>query len=137
MEVRIGLLTDAMPDRSLSDVATWACGTGLIQDLEIGVGGYSSAPHCRPAELLAHTEALASWRRTIDDAGLGISALNVSGNPLHPNPEIAARHDADLRQAIRLAAELGVDDQALDVWIGLSQRGDLRRCEWRFLLLAT
>src|SRR5438876_153955 len=29
--------------------------------------------------------------------------------PLHPNPEIAARHDADLRQAIRLAAELGVD----------------------------
>ena len=109
MEVRIGLLTDAMPDRSLSDVATWACGTGLIQDLEIGVGGYSSAPHCRPAELLAHTEALASWRRTIDDAGLGISALNVSGNPLHPNPEIAARHDADLRQAIRLAAGLGVD----------------------------
>src|SRR2546430_10891721 len=49
------------------------------------------------------------WRKPIEDAGLGISALNVSGNPLHPNPDLALRHDADLRQAIRLAAELGVD----------------------------
>ena len=107
--LRIGLLTDAMPDRGLAQVVDWAARTGLIQDLEIGVGGYSPAPHCRPAELVGNAGALASWRKTIDDAGLGISALNVSGNPLHPNPEVARRHDADLRRAIRLASELGVD----------------------------
>jgi sugar phosphate isomerase/epimerase len=107
-EVRVGLLTDAMPDRSLGEVVDWISRTGLIQDVEVGVGGYSPVPHCRPAELLRHPGSVASWRKTIDDAGLGISALNVSGNPLHPNPDVASRHDADLRQAIRLAAELGV-----------------------------
>jgi len=107
--LRIGLLTDAMPDRELGEVADWVLRTGLIQDLEIGVGGYSPSPHCRPGELLGRPAAAASWRKPIDDAGLGISALNVSGNPLHPNPEIAARHDSELRQAIRLAAQLGVE----------------------------
>ncbi len=108
-ELRIGLLTDALPDRALGKVVEWAARTGLIRDLEIGVGGYSPAPHCRPAELVGHAGATAAWRKPIDDAGLGISALNVSGNPLHPNPDEARRHDADLRQAIRLAAELGID----------------------------
>src|SRR5205823_1178776 len=98
-----------MPDRELGEVADWVLRTGLIQDLEIGVGGYSPSPHCRPGELLGRPAAAASWRKPIDDAGLGISALNVSGNPLHPNPEIAARHDSELRQAIRLAAQLGVE----------------------------
>jgi sugar phosphate isomerase/epimerase len=45
----------------------------------------------------------------LDHAGLGLSALNVSGNPLHPKPEVATRHDTDLRNAVRLAAQLGVD----------------------------
>jgi sugar phosphate isomerase/epimerase len=106
--LRIGLFTDAMADRSLSSVVEWAARTGLIQDVEIGVGGYSPVQHCHPAELLGQGAATA-WRKTIDDAGLGISALNVSGNPLHPNPDLARRHEADLRQAIQLAAELKVD----------------------------
>jgi sugar phosphate isomerase/epimerase len=98
-----------MPDRTLADVARWAAGTGLIQDLELGVGGYSPVPHCPPDELLGHPDAIRQLKETVERAGLGISALNVSGNPLHPNPELAERHDADLRKAIRLAAALGVD----------------------------
>ena len=107
--IRIGLLTDALPDRSLAEVCDWAARTGLIQDLELGVGGYSPAPHCDPAELLDSPGAARRWRKVVDDAGLGISALNISGNPLHPNPQIAEKHDGQLRDAIRLAAELGVD----------------------------
>lgn len=98
-----------MASRGLEDVCGWVARSGLIQDVEIGVGGYSPAPHCNPSALLANAKALRAWQATIDHAGLGISALNVSGNPLHPNPEIAQRHDADLRNAIRLAAALGVD----------------------------
>jgi sugar phosphate isomerase/epimerase len=107
--IRIGLLTDAMPDRSLEEVAAWCARTGLIQDLEIGVGGYSSAPHCDLDEMLDNAKSRRQWQAVVDHAGLGISALNVSGNPIHPNPEIAERHDAELRKAIRLAAALGVD----------------------------
>ncbi|HET9780556.1 MAG TPA: sugar phosphate isomerase/epimerase [Candidatus Dormibacteraeota bacterium] len=107
--IRIGLFTDALPDRSLAEVARWAERTGVIDDLELGVGGYSPAPHMDSTTVPAGDGALKHWRKPIDDAGLGISALNVSGNPLHPNPEIAARHDRDLRDAIRLAAALGVD----------------------------
>jgi sugar phosphate isomerase/epimerase len=103
------LLTDAMPDRSFDEVAAWCAKTGLIQDLEIGVGGYSPAPHCNIDELLDDGGARRRWQAIPKHAGLGISALNVSGNPLHPNPEVARRHDSDLRQAIRLAAMLGVD----------------------------
>jgi sugar phosphate isomerase/epimerase len=106
--LRIGFFTDAMPDRTFGEVARWAAGTGVIQDLELGVGGYSPVPHCTPDELLGSPEAVRRLRKT-DDEGLGISALNVSGNPLHPNPELAQRHDGDLRNAIRLAAELGVE----------------------------
>jgi sugar phosphate isomerase/epimerase len=106
---RVGLLTDALPDWSLEQVATWCARSGLIQDLEIGVGGYSGAPHCNLDDLLNDAKARRQWQAVADHAGLGISALNVSGNPLHPDPEIAERHDADLRKAIRLAAALGVN----------------------------
>ncbi|TMC40199.1 MAG: sugar phosphate isomerase/epimerase [Chloroflexi bacterium] len=98
-----------MPDRPLAQVARWAAATGLVQDLELGVGGYSPVPHCVPADLLGHPDAVRRLRASVEDAGLGISALNVSGNPLHPNPKVAQGHDTDLHNAIRLAAQLGVD----------------------------
>src|SRR5438445_10644296 len=98
-----------MPDRTLSEVAGWAAQTGLVQDLELGVGGYSPVPHCAPSDLLGHPDAIRRLKSDVEDAGLGISALNVSGNRLHPNPDLAQRHDTDLRNAIRLAAGLGVD----------------------------
>jgi sugar phosphate isomerase/epimerase len=86
----VALLTDALEHRSLDDVARWCAQRG-IEGLELGVGGYSPAPHidALPAEL-------------------EIVALNASGNPLHPDPLIARRHDAALRKALGLAAELGV-----------------------------
>ena len=108
-DLRIGLLTDAMASRSFEDVAGWVARSGLIRDVEVGVGGYSPAPHCKAAELLGSPKARRAWQAAVDHAGLAVSALNVSGNPLHPDPEVARRHDSDLRNAIRLAAALGVD----------------------------
>ena len=60
-----------MPDRTLAEVAGWAAGTGLIQDLELGVGGYSPVRHCAPDELLGHPEAIRRLKETVEQAGLG------------------------------------------------------------------
>lgn len=91
----IALLTDALDDRPLAAVAEWCAARG-IGGLELGVGGYSPAPH------------LDALRAGADLAGLAVVALNASGNPLHPDRAIAEAHDASLRDALRLAAELGV-----------------------------
>jgi sugar phosphate isomerase/epimerase len=86
----VALLTDALAHRSLEDVVAW-CRERGIGALEIGVGGYSPAPH---------VDSL--------PADLDIVALNASGNPLHPDAAVAEAHDAALRRALALAAEHGV-----------------------------
>ena len=91
----IALLTDAFGDRPLGDVAEWCAARGL-GGLEIGVGGYSPAPH------------VDSLRAGADLRGLDVVALNASGNVLHPDPRVRAEHDAALREALTLAAALGV-----------------------------
>jgi sugar phosphate isomerase/epimerase len=81
----------------------------LVTDLEIGTGGYAPTGHCDMARLLGDTAARKTWEREIMSRGLRVGALNVWGNPLHPDPELSHQHDSDLRDTIRLAALLGVD----------------------------
>ncbi len=59
--------------------------------------------------LLGDAAARQAWATEITSRGLRLAALNVWGNPLHPDAAIARKHDSDLRNAIRLAALLGVD----------------------------
>jgi len=90
--VRVGVFTDALADWPLAGLLDWLAGeVPEVRDVEIGTGGYSPARH---AGDLAEVE-----RR-----GFGLSALNVSGNPLE-----VTEHDLALRETIRLAADLGVD----------------------------
>src|SRR5919112_2466329 len=86
----VALLTDALADRSLREVEAWCAARG-IEALEVGVGGYSPAPHL-----------------TAFPGALEVVALNASGNPLHPDPVVAARHDMALRTALELAADNGI-----------------------------
>ena len=89
--MRLGLFTDALGERTLGDALDWL-GSELpeVRDLEIGIGGYSTAPH---RDELGAAEA----------RGYRIVALNASGNPLEEES-----HDSALRDAIGLAASLGV-----------------------------
>jgi sugar phosphate isomerase/epimerase len=41
-------------------------------------------------------------------AGVTLTALNCNGNPLDPNPKVGPRHAQEVRDAIELAALLGV-----------------------------
>ncbi len=106
--MRIGVFTDSTPQlplkAALDRYAAWG-----ITAVELGTGNFSPAPHLNLAELLSDT---AARRRLLDDLaehGMVLSALNCSGNPLHPLRDTAS-HDAQvIRDTIRLASELGID----------------------------
>jgi sugar phosphate isomerase/epimerase len=91
--------------RLLEEVLEWlAAELAFVRDIEIGTGGYSPAPHCDLAALLASEEARSRWLASIESRGFRLAALNVSGNPLE-----SREHDRALRDTIRLAALVGVD----------------------------
>jgi sugar phosphate isomerase/epimerase len=90
----------------LREVLGWCAERGL-DGVELGVGGYSPAPHLSRERLLASAEARDELARELADADVALVALNASGNPLHPARDIAAAHTQALRDAISLAAELG------------------------------
>ena len=104
--MRIGLLTDALERLPLEEAAAWCAGAG-IEAVELGVGGYSPAPHA-DLTLLGEHAARDRLLGVLAHSGLELAALNVSGNPLHPDPAVARRHDAELRGALALAHALGV-----------------------------
>lgn len=108
--MRIGLFTDAIPDRPLPELLSWLHDAApTVTRIEIGTGGYSPAKHVDMRGILHDEAARRAWHGLIRDHGYELSALNVSGNPLHPDPDYAAKHTEDLKDTIRLAAQLGVD----------------------------
>src|SRR5436305_361566 len=62
----------------------------------------------REYSAVSRVALLTAWVESLDDAGIGISALNCSGNPLHPG-ESGRLHDAVTRKTIKLAGLMGVD----------------------------
>jgi len=109
-ELEIGVVLEAFADRSLPEALDWLIQAAPdVTQVEIGAGGYAPRTHCDLGTLLTDTSERQRWHAEIESRGLSISALNAWGNPLHPDADISARHAADLRDTIRLAAELGVD----------------------------
>lgn len=107
---RLAVVAEAFCDRSLIELLDWLLeNTPEITAVELGAGGYAPHPHCDCAVLLGDRSARRQWFAEFERRGIAIAALNAWGNPLHPDPTIGALHDSDLRAAIRLASELGVD----------------------------
>jgi sugar phosphate isomerase/epimerase len=106
--VKVGLFTDGLEHLSFSDALAW-CAERDIRDLELGVGGYSPVPHLDVPGLLADHAARTRLLAEVRDAGARIAALNVSGNPLHPDRAVGGPHDQALRDALHLADHLSVE----------------------------
>jgi sugar phosphate isomerase/epimerase len=108
--VRVGVFLDGLAERPLADALDWLAGAVPdIRDVELGVGGYSPVPHLDLDRLLADAAARDELLGALAGRGLRLCALNASGNPLHPDPAVAAGHDRALRGAVELAPLLGVD----------------------------
>ena len=79
-----------------------------MDKLEFACGNWSPAPHIRLDRMLESDSARREFRARLDDHRIGISALNCSGNPLHPGPS-GRLHDEVTRKTIKLAGLMGVD----------------------------
>src|SRR5919109_3439070 len=98
--MRLGVVLEAFVDRTLADtLELLATAAPDVSALEVGVGGFAPASHCDVERLLGDDAARREWVQTIEEHGFSLAALNVSGNPLDPDPQIAGRHDQELRNA--------------------------------------
>ncbi len=104
--MHIGLVTDGLPNLFFEALLGAAAELG-IATLEFGCGNWSPAPHLDLDELLGSTRARDSFMARIRAHGLAVSALNCSGNPLHPGAAGEA-HRTITSKTIRLAGMLGV-----------------------------
>jgi sugar phosphate isomerase/epimerase len=105
--MRIGMVTDSLGHLPLDDLLRTAAELG-IEMLEFPCGHWSSAPHIKLDAMLESAPARSEFLAKLRDHGLALSALNCSGNPLHPG-EPGKRHQAVTSKTIRLAGMLGVD----------------------------
>jgi sugar phosphate isomerase/epimerase len=105
--VKIGLFSDGFAHLSFGEALAKAHDLG-IDAVEIGTGNFSPAPHCDLNRLLDNSTARDDFLKAIHVHDLQLAALNCSGNPIHPNDELAGRAVDVTRKTIRLAGALGV-----------------------------
>ena len=106
----VSVVLEAFLDLSLDETLNWlSTEVPEVTAVEVGAGGYAPHRHLDPDAVLADASARKAWLNKLDGHGIRLDALNVWGNPLHPDKAIADDHDAALRRAVRLAGELGTD----------------------------
>jgi len=104
----IGVHTPPLYDRSFEEALSVLSEMG-VDAVEPGVGGYPGDEHLPRREYLDDEDAQAELREMLDEHDMRISALATHNNPLHPDDEQAETADAELREAIELAAQLDVN----------------------------
>ncbi|GAB7017368.1 sugar phosphate isomerase/epimerase family protein [Halostagnicola bangensis] len=104
----IGVLTVALADESLPDALAYLSDHG-VGAVELGCGGFPGDAHLPRAEYLDNEESQEELQNALDEHDLYVSALSVHNNPIHPDDEKSEDADNELREAIRLASQLGVD----------------------------
>jgi sugar phosphate isomerase/epimerase len=105
--VKLGAYTAVLHDRPIAEALDVLRDLGL-ESAEINSGGFLPAPHLPIAEIRASLAAREDYLGLFDAAGITLTALNCNGNPLHPDPQVGDGHGQDVRDAIELAALLGV-----------------------------
>ena len=104
--MKIGMITDSLAEMSLDELLRTAAELG-IERLEFAGGNWSRAPHLKLDLLLESESARREFLAKLGDHGIALSALNCSGNPVHPG-EHGKRHHEVTRKTIELASLLGV-----------------------------
>jgi sugar phosphate isomerase/epimerase len=105
--VKLGAYTACLHDKPIADALKILRDLGL-DSAEINSGGFLPAPHLPIEQIRAGQTARDDYLGLFESSGVALTALNCNGNPLHPDPEVRQKHAQDVRDAIELAALLGV-----------------------------
>jgi len=105
--MKLGAYTACLHDKPIAEALKIIRDLGL-DSAEINSGGFLPAPHLPVAEVRASKDARDQYLDLFTSTGVTLTALNCNGNPLHPDSEVGQKHAQDLRDAISLAALLGV-----------------------------
>ncbi|MEY7851029.1 sugar phosphate isomerase/epimerase family protein [Natrarchaeobius sp. A-rgal3] len=106
--MNVGVLTAVLHDRPLEESIEYLDGIG-VDAVELACGGFVGDGHVDTETYLDDESAQAKLLALTDRHEMEISALSTHNNPIHPNDERAAEDDRQLRDAIELAGQLGVD----------------------------
>ena len=106
--MEIGVHTPPLADESLEDALSYLDDRG-VDAIEPGVGGHPGQAHLTRSAYLDDESAQAELADLLAEYDIRMSALATHNNPLHPDDERADHADTELREAIRLAAQLEVD----------------------------
>jgi sugar phosphate isomerase/epimerase len=106
--MRLGVYTAVLHDRPLGEALDIVAALGL-GGVEVNAGGFLRTPHLPVDVLLADAGARSAYLAEYHRRGLELTALNVNGNPVHPQAAIGGPQADELRAAIRLAPLLGVE----------------------------
>ena len=106
--MQIGVLTVPFGGQSLDETCSYLADLG-VERVELGCGGSPGDDHLTRADYLDDDDAKSELHALLDEHGLEVSALATHNNPIHPVDDHAAEADTELREAIELADQLGVD----------------------------
>lgn len=105
--MKIGLVTDCLAGQSFQELLKTCQALG-IEQIELGCGNWSSAPHIDLDGLLESETKRDEMKGMLADCGISISAFNCSGNPLAPG-EWGEREREVTRKTFRLSKYFGLD----------------------------
>ena len=106
--MQVGVLTVVLGGEPLDEALDYLDGIG-VGAVELGCGGFVGEDHLSTEEYLDDEDAQGELLDLLDAHDMDVSALATHNNPIHPDDERAADADQELRDAIRLASQLGVD----------------------------
>ena len=106
--MEIGVLTVALADEPIDEAIAYLDDLG-VGAVEIGCGGFVGEDHLDRGAHLDDEDRQAELQELVDEHDMYVSALATHNNPIHPDEDRAAEADEELREAIRLAGEMGVD----------------------------
>jgi sugar phosphate isomerase/epimerase len=106
--MKLGVYMALLADMSFAEALAYLS-EREIHVIEVGCGGYSGTFHADPDILLNDDGALNDFQNLLDQYQMEISALNCSGNPVHPQTKIAQEFQTAYEKGVLLAEKLAVD----------------------------